>query len=118
MIDRWLAAPAPDAAAGLGLLLIAVITAIWGATLLLAAYREPARRGVRRWLPVGFEFWLGLFLLLSDAGIYAILGVGVLRSTEPVPRWGVVYSLACAGCAVAAFGWWARERLPARRDGA
>jgi len=110
-----LATETPDTLVGLGLLLIAAVTLVWGLASVASAYAERGRPDLprwhpRRWVAPCFAWWLGLFLVIADAGIYAILGWGTLRSAEGVELWGLLYVLACTGIAVAAFVSWARER--------
>ncbi len=104
-----------DTIVGVGLLISAMIALVWGLALIAAAFdarnhlddgcRLPRLRVIRR-----FGFWLGLFLVVSDAGIYTILGVQVLRSPEPTELWTFVYILATSLIGVVAFVLWARER--------
>ena len=111
----WLFARVPDALAGVALLVISVITFLWGFVLIVAAYAAAGRPDLprwhpRRWVAPGFDWWLGWFLVLSDAGIYAILGFGVLRTDEDIEVWAFAYVLACATTALLAFKHWARDR--------
>jgi hypothetical protein len=65
-------------------------------------------------LPRCFAFWLGLFLMVSDGGVYGILATDLFRSPQGIDLWGFVYILVCTVLAIVAFFAWARERLPRR----
>lgn len=119
MWPEWMFREVDDTVAGIALTTIAIITATWGIAAIAAAFRHTPRANyrcgrIRGFLPCGFEFFLGVFLLLSDAGIYAILGIAVLRSTNGMDLWAFAYTLVCVSAAMLSFGYWARERLPNR----
>lgn len=110
-----------DAEAGVALLLIAVVVATWGALSIAAAYREAGRPDLprwhpRRWVAPCFSWWLGWFLIVSDAGIYAVLGLRLLWSPAGLTLGWVAYVLLCGAIAAVAFASWARERI-ANGDG-
>lgn len=114
---RWFFLEVPDTLAGISLTTIALVTLIWGTVAIVAAYDHHGRSDLprwhwRRWIPLSFEFFLGTFLVISDAGIYTILGVSILRESDGLDVWAFVYVLICAALALAAFGCWARERMP------
>lgn len=105
-----------DTITGICLTVIAIVAAIWGTAAISTAWenceRENWRRWwhPRRWWPVCFSFRLGIFLVLSDAGIYGILGLQILRSREGIDSWAFLYIVLCVVAALWAFKGWAEER--------
>jgi hypothetical protein len=105
-----------DIETGIAFLVTALILVLWGLALLASEYRYAwrCRSGWRRFLPPTFSWWLGAFVLL-DAGLWAYLGVVILTTPdEGVPLWAALYFGATAICALVAFRFWARERVPGR----
>jgi len=96
----------PDTIAGAGLLVAGVATLVWGVVSLLLGWSTRQAP-----IPRNFPFWLGMFLLVADTGIYLILGYGVIHDPSGTPLWGVLYAIACGIVAIAAFFAWARERM-------
>ncbi len=106
-----------DTAAGVALVVIAIIVCVWGVLAIVDAYREHGRPDLprwhpRRWVAPGFGFFLGWFLILADGVIYAFIGFDILGSPERLELGWAVYLVGCGVLATAAFGYWARERLP------
>lgn len=107
----------PDSVAGAALVMIAIIVLVWGAAMVVSAFdhhgdRCRPRWHWRRWFPCCFRLLFGLFLIVSDAGVYGILGFSVLTSPDGIALWGLLYMIACGVLAAAAFASWAREGLP------
>ncbi len=99
---------------GLFLSFLAIVTFVWGTTLIAAACR---REPWRCWFS-SFDFLLGAFLLVSDAGLYGLLGARVLLNTDGqdgVPVWGALFIAVCFLLGLAAFVAWARTNV--RRNG-
>lgn len=105
-----------DVEAGVALLLIAAVVATWGTLSIIAAYAEAGRpdlprRHPRRWVAPCFAWWLGWFLIVSDAGLYMVIGLRLLWSPAGLTLGWVAYLLLCGSIATAAFISWARERV-------
>ena len=109
--------PVDDTLVGMGLLGIAGVTTVWGIVLLFDAFAADRRRlrplSPARLVVPTFGYWLGMFLLFSDAGIYAILGFSVLSKPSGMELWAFVYAVVCTILAAVAFVAWARERRSA-----
>lgn len=107
----FLSVPAPDTLSGVALIVAGLVTAIWGIVSLASGWRK-WRMGVipRPFIPPSYAFWLGVFLLFSDAGIYLILGISVIRDEGGISLWGAVYTAICGLLAFIAFMAWSRER--------
>ncbi len=124
---EWLTRDVPDLFGGIGLLLAGATCMVWGFVSLLngwtaregndverrdgfwAAARYPLQCIVAQ-IPRAFNFWLGIFLLISDAGIYFILGFSVIRDEDGGPLWGVIYSVLIGVISCIAFWAWSHER--------
>ncbi len=94
---------------GLFLSFLAIVTFVWGTTLIAATCR---REPWRAWFS-SFDFLLGAFLLVSDTGLYGLLGVRVLLNTageDGVPVWAATYFTVSAAIAMAAFVAWSRSQ--------
>ena len=84
------------------LLVIALVAAIWGGSLIHLGHRSRSY----------FDGLLGGFFLF-DASLYLLLGITVLLEDEGLDLWAALY-FGCGGIiAIAAFLAWARERRPA-----
>lgn len=106
----WLSHEAPDELAGVFLLAAGVVTLVWGGTLIVSGWRHWRAARPRPVLPDGFDFWLGAFLIGSDAALYGILGLSLIRDPSHTEVWGVLASIFWGLLAIRAFVAWARER--------
>ncbi|MDQ3126547.1 MAG: hypothetical protein M3Q74_13210 [Pseudomonadota bacterium] len=109
----------PDTVGGVSLLVVAAVVATWGILAIVEAYRTCGRRDAprwhpRRWVAPCFGYFLGWFLIVSDASLYAIIGIRVLASPEGLSLVWVCYLAACGVSATVAFVYWARGHLPKR----
>lgn len=97
--------PVPGAVTGVQLLAISIVTFTWGLLAVVDGVHA-YRRGLSPLLT--FSTSLGIFLIVSDGGLYFILSYDVLNDGATVPLWGAIYIWACFGWALVAFRQWAR----------
>ncbi len=114
MWPEWMFRRVPSVEAGAALLVTATILAIWGLTLIAAAYHDADRRRLpswhwQVWLPPTFSYWLGLFMAL-DSLIYFLFAAAILRRDNGVDAWVFVLCLTVAATATIALFFWARDR--------
>lgn len=98
----------PNTVTGLQLLVISCVTATWGVLSIVDGWWLSRHAGLRLWrLP-----WsLGWFLVVSDGGLYLILGFGTLREPDPIPLWASLYFWVCFAWALAAYKHWASGKI-------
>ncbi len=109
--------PSNDTVGGVSILTISIIVLFWGVLAIVDAYRIYGRSNLprwhpRRWVAPSFGFFLGWFLIMADGVIYFAIGLRILSSPEPLELGWAAYLMGCGTLAVAAFYYWARERLP------
>ena len=109
----------PATVTALSLILVAAIVTIWGVLSIVAAYPEHGRPDLprwhpRRWVAPCFGFFLGWFLIVSDAVVYGATGFRLLRSTDGIELGWAVYLVLCGALAMVAFWYWSREQLAGR----
>jgi cobalamin synthase len=95
------------------LILVAVVSVVMAAYLLLAA-RRPDRDDLRG-IPRALLYAQGTYKLVTVASVYAVLALLVLYDDDATPLWGFLVVAAAAGAAVWLFREWVR--LTHRRKG-
>lgn len=108
-----------DDGVGLGLLLVAMVFLVFGSTLILSSYRASYARRVRypRWhhkriIPHGFDFWLGISLIMCVTVVDGIIGLALLRNAGEIALGWLVYFVVAAFATIVAAKHWARDKLP------
>ncbi len=111
---RWCFVEVPETETVAAMGTVAMVLVLFGVTLIAAAYRDSRRITYPRWhprrfLPPGFGFWLGIFMLY-DALIEGVLITWVVRSPGGVEAWVVLLFVGFAFVAIASAVSWGRER--------
>jgi hypothetical protein len=111
----------PDTIAGVMMVLVASVLAIWAIALLVdgkALIDEFRREGYHlpfAWFDLrrytNFPLALGMFMLV-DGMVYGVLGILILQSPSGIRLWSFLLLMAVSLTALLAFSHWAVARIP------
>jgi len=104
---RWFFLKVPDAAIGLGLAVTSFIVTLWAITTIAAALERHRQNPQAR---LGFDLFLGVYLIIGDVFLYAVLGWITITDDAETDLWLAVWFAAIFLSAAAAFWAWAREK--------